>query len=424
MSRSGAMPAVTADRTSRACPTDKVFVADLCGDCRIATYFVCETKEVATTRDGRAFLKLVLRDASGDVKALHFDPSDDMIEDLCAGDVVKVVGNYTVSPQYGPQIKIQQLATLEEGDYDAAALVAVSPVPREALERRLGELIAVVRRPWLRELLARALDPGAEPGATYRVAPAAVRHHHAYLHGLLEHSVVVAEVALSVARRTPTADRDMVVTGALLHDLGKTLAYSTDPFRPGLTDKGRLQGEIVLGQSMVADLLRELAGAPDEGITRLLHIIVSHHGEREKGSPAPPMTREAVIVHYCDDMTARLAAFDEAEAGTPASEKWTSFNRMMETMLFLGAAGAAAEDGFGVEGADGPRGPAEAEAYEPATQRPAITGRAQEAEAAEERPAKAATDGGRRNDGRAAEDHADGSRRNDDAPPAVTALFD
>lgn len=331
---------MTADSTSRPCPTEKTFIADLCGDCKVASYFVCEAKEVATTRDGRAFLKLVLRDASGNVKALQFDPSDEALEDLCAGDVVKIVGNYTVSPQYGPQIKVQQIATLAEGDYDPAALVAVSPVPLDELEERLAELVASVRGAALRALLERALDPAREPGATYLVAPAAVRHHHAYLYGLLEHSLVVSEVAAAVADRIPSVDRDMVVAGGLLHDIGKTQAYSTDPFRPGLTDKGRLHGEIVLGQAIVADLLRELPAVSDETSTRLLHVIVSHHGQREKGSPAVPMTREAIVVHYCDDMTARLAAFDEVEVATPVAERWTGFNRMMDTMLYLGDAEA------------------------------------------------------------------------------------
>jgi 3'-5' exoribonuclease len=99
---------------------------------------------------------------------------------------------------------------------------------------------------------------------------------------------------------------------------------------------GRLHGEIVTGQTIVATLIRDEVELPPETSTRLLHIIVSHHGEREKGSPAVPMTKEAVVVHFCDDMTARLAAFDQAQRATPAGERWTGYCKMLETSLFLG----------------------------------------------------------------------------------------
>jgi 3'-5' exoribonuclease len=329
--------AVTAEHTA-ATPVAKILIADLVPDSRVVTYFVCSNKEIAVTRDGREFLKLVLRDATGEVKAVQFDPTEEALDDLSAGDVVKVVGQYSDSQQYGPQLKVQQLYILGEGEYDPATLVAVSPVPLAELNARLDALAGSVGQPDLRWLLARALDPAQEPGATYRVAPAAVRNHHAYLYGLLEHSLIVAEVAAAVADRIPQLDRDLIVAGGLLHDLGKTVSYSIDPFRPGLTDKGRLHGEIVIGHAMILDLIRERPDFPEETATRLLHIVISHHGEREKGSPAVPMTREAVVVHYCDDMTARVAAFDEAERATPAGERWTTFSRMLDTPLYVGEA--------------------------------------------------------------------------------------
>jgi len=347
---------VSADHTAAA-PTEKTLIADLVPDSRVVTYFVCSNKEVATTRDGREYLRLVLRDASGELKAVQFDPSEEALEDLAAGDVVKVVGQYSENQQYGPQLKVQQLYILEEGEYDPSALVAVSPVPLDELTARLDALVGSVRDPELRWLLARTLDPDEEPGATYRVAPAAVRNHHAYLYGLLEHSLYVAEVAAAVADRYPQLDRDLVIVGGLLHDIGKVVAYSVDPFRPGLTDKGRLHGEIVIGSAMILDLIRERPSFPEETATRLLHIVVSHHGEREKGSPAVPMTREAVVVHYCDDMTARIAAFDEAERATSAADSWTVFSRMLETPLYVGAAPSNERPASGPNGRESEAGP-------------------------------------------------------------------
>ena len=177
-----------------------------------------------------------------------------------------------------------------------------------------------MRSPSLHALLERALDTSAEPGATFAIVPAAVRNHHAYRHGLLEHSLIVAEVAGAVAERFDTVNRDLTVAGALLHDIGKVHSYSADPMAPGFTDAGRLHGEIVIGHDIVRGLIDEIPDFPAEMAAQLRHIVVSHHGEREKGSPVVPATREAVIVHFCDDMTARLAAIDEI-AGRTAAER-------------------------------------------------------------------------------------------------------
>ena len=208
----------------------------------------------------------------------------------------------------------------------------------DELERRSAALIASVRSPSLHALLERALDPSAEPGATFFIVPAAVRNHHAYRHGLLEHSLIVAEVAGAVAERFDTVNRDLTVAGALLHDIGKVRSYSADPMAPGFTDAGRLHGEIVIGHDIVRGLIDEIPGFPDEMAAQLRHIVISHHGEREKGSPVVPATREAVIVHFCDDMTARLAAIDEIAGRTAADTRWSGWVNMLDGLTYLPAA--------------------------------------------------------------------------------------
>ncbi|RPI30341.1 MAG: HD domain-containing protein, partial [Actinomycetota bacterium] len=225
----------------------------------------------------------------------------------------------------------------------------------DELRERLTALVSSVVEPHVRALLERAFDPGHEPGAAFAVAPAAVRNHHAYRHGLFELSVVVAAVAAGVAERLPTVDRDLVVAGGLLHDIGKIVSYSTDPFAPGFTDAGRLHGEIVLGHEIVRGLIDEVEGFPAELSSRLRHVIVAHHGEKEKGSPVVPMTREAVVVHYCDDMTARIAAIDDAERAASAGDRWSAFSRMLDAFVYLGdGAPADAAPGDG-DTSDGPQ---------------------------------------------------------------------
>ena len=330
------------DTTAGAAPPQKILVTRLPEGREVTTYFVALDKEAATDRNGKSFLRLKLRDASGEVKAIHFDPDEAVVESLVSGDVVQVSGTYSVHEKFGQQFQVKRLRVMAPGEYDIGTLVPVSPVPFDELERRSAELVASVRSPSLHALLERALDRSAEPGATFAIVPAAVRNHHAYRHGLLEHSLIVAEVAGAVAERFDTVNRDHTVAGALLHDIGKVHSYSADPMTPGFTDAGRLHGEIVIGHDIVHGLIDEIPGFPAEMAAQLRHIVISHHGEREKGSPVVPATREAVIVHFCDDMTARLAAIDEIAGRTAADTRWSGWVNMLDGLTYLPAAVDAA----------------------------------------------------------------------------------
>jgi 3'-5' exoribonuclease len=301
----------------------------------IDDFYVCSDKTAATDRNGKAYMRLKLRDASGEVAAIHFDPSDDALG-AKAGDVVMIGGSFSLHQQYGPQIQVRRLRVLQDDEYDPCALVAVSPVGAAELGERLHTLLDSVTDPHLRALLERVFDGSQEPGATFCVAPAAVRNHHAYRHGLLEHSLIVAETAAGVASRFHSVDRDLVVAGGLLHDIGKTQAYTSDGITPLMSDVGKLHGEIVIGHDMVRELIAQVPGFPTEQATRLRHIIIAHHGAREKGSPVVPQTREAVIVHYCDDMTARIGAIDDAQRNLTPGDAWSSRIGMLETACYFG----------------------------------------------------------------------------------------
>ena len=160
-------------------------------------YYICSDKIAATDRNGKTYLRLKLRDATGEVAAIHFDPSDEALR--APGDVVMVGGAYSVHQQYGPQIQVRRLRALDETSTTRPSPGAVSPVGAAELGERLHALIDSVTEPHLRALLERTFDGSREPGATFCVAPAAVRNHHAYRHGLLEHSLIVAETAAGVA---------------------------------------------------------------------------------------------------------------------------------------------------------------------------------------------------------------------------------
>ena len=220
----------------------------------------------------------------------------------------------------------------------AEDLTAGSDVPLERLESDLRELLATVQEPQLRTLLDRFFGERSEIWARFREAPAAKVYHQAYRHGLLEHTVSVASAVSAAANFFPGIDREVAVAGALLHDIGKIEAYNDDPMAIDLTDAGRLQGEIPLGYYLVRREIEEIPGFDPSLAQAVLHIILSHHGSLEHGSPVVPATREAVLVHMIDNLGGRLGSFDRLERELPAGASWSSFDRALSGSAYFGAA--------------------------------------------------------------------------------------
>jgi 3'-5' exoribonuclease len=256
---------------------------------------------------------------------------------------VRVVGRFTVHPRYGAQLDLRGLHPAQDGTYDPAALLDGPPRPAAEMEADLRALVDSIDAPHLRALLDRILGPGAPAWELYRIAPAAKRFHQAYAHGLLEHCLTVAQAVSAMATTFPGIDRDVAVAGALLHDIGKLEAYTTDPACIEMTDAGKLHGEIPLGYYRIRRAIEDLPGFPDPTARALLHIILSHHGSLEHGSPVVPCTREATLVHFCDNLGGRLGSFDRLEKELPTGADWSSFDRALGGGAFFGpGAGRAA----------------------------------------------------------------------------------
>jgi 3'-5' exoribonuclease len=168
---------------------------------------------------------------------------------------------------------------------------------------------------------------GSPTWAAYREAPAAKYYHQAYKHGLLEHCLSVAQAVSAISATFPGVDRDVAVTGALLHDIGKLEAYRLHGGTIEMSDEGRLQGEIPLGYYRVRRAIERIDGFPADLAQAVLHIILSHHGSLEHGSPVVPCTREATLVHMVDNLGGRLGSFDRIEKELPAGEQWSSFDK-------------------------------------------------------------------------------------------------
>jgi 3'-5' exoribonuclease len=300
--------------------------------------------DVLPRRDGREGLKAVLADRTGSVPAMIWDGVADVAALLVPGRPVRVIGRFALHPRHGAQLTVRALRAAAPGSYDLQDLCDGPPRPVEHLVADLRALIATIQHPHLRALLGRVLGEDSPTWALYREAPAAKHYHQAYRHGLLEHSLTVAEGVSAISATFPGIDRDVAVTGALLHDIGKLEAYTSQAPAIDMTDAGRLLGEIPLGYYRVRREIEELPGFPRETAQALLHIILSHHGTLEHGSPVVPATREATLVHFLDNLGGRLGSFDRLEKGLSPGAAWSSFDRAIGGAAFFGP-GTGAPDG-------------------------------------------------------------------------------
>ena len=289
-----------------------------------------------TRRSGEDFLKLVLADRTGSVEAVAWDDCDAFFGICPPGSVAWIEGSFSIRPQYGPTITLKVVRAAEGGEYEADELAESSPVPVDRLEADLRELVATVQSPHLRALLDRFLSPDSRAWTRFRDAPAAKYYHQAYAHGLLEHSLSVAQAVGTVASAFPGIDRDVAVTGALLHDIGKTQAYNDDPLAIDLTDAGKLLGEIPLGYYLVRREIERIEGFEPELAKAVLHIVLSHHGTLENGSPVVPATREATLVHAMDNLGGKLGSFDRIERELPEGQTWSRFDRALDGSAYFG----------------------------------------------------------------------------------------
>jgi 3'-5' exoribonuclease len=308
----------------------KCFVRDLTDGQEVNSIFVVRAHSRRLRRTGEAFLKLRLGDVSGSMEAVIWDDVDRFAPICPSGAIVRVLGHYCVDERYGGALTIKRMRAAMEGEYDLADLMEGSPVPYAQLCADLDEIVETIQRPHLRDLLGRLI------GQAYHEAPAAKYYHQAYRHGLLEHCLSVAKGVHVLARTfTKELDHDIAVAGALLHDIGKVEAYSSVNGAIELTDAGKLLGEIALGYYMVRREIEDIDGFPEEDAAALLHIVLSHHGKLEHGSPVVPCTREATLVHFIDNLGGNLGSFDRIERTLADGARWSDFDRGISTSAYF-----------------------------------------------------------------------------------------
>jgi 3'-5' exoribonuclease len=329
------------EQTAIPTPIERVALRDCEDGQRVRGVYAVRERELRRKRNGEPWLRLSVGDATGTAEAVSWEDAEALYALAAPGTPVFVTGVFEVSERWGAKIKIAGLREPEAHEFAAEELAAESEVSAERLESDLRSLLETVQDPQLRHLLDLFFGEDSETWARFRDAPAAKVYHQAYRHGLLEHTLSVAQAVSAAANFFPGIDRDVAVTGALLHDIGKTVAYNDDPLAIDLTDAGRLQGEIPLGYYTVRRQIEEIPGFDPALAQCVLHIILSHHGQLEHGSPVVPATREAVLVHMIDNLGGRLGSFDRLERQLPAGESWSGFDRALSGSAYFGQRAAA-----------------------------------------------------------------------------------
>jgi len=308
------------------------FVRDLADGQAVVSLFLVHEKEIRTSpRTGKSWLQLSLGDRTGTISAKMWDNFDSLVSTFDCDDVIHIRGR--VKTYNGEkELTIEQIVPARDHDYEMGDFLPHTKYDVEKLYADLRASVASVTNPWLQKLLASIVeDPEIAP--LLKRAPAAMSMHHAYIGGLLEHVVSLLGLANALCAHYTELDRDLVITGVILHDIGKTeeLRYAR---RIDYTTEGRLLGHITIGAQIVRKKIDAIAGFPKPLAVLVEHLILSHHGSLEFASPVVPQTREALALHFLDDIDSKMAAARATiEAAESSGAVWTDRNPALRRAL-------------------------------------------------------------------------------------------
>jgi 3'-5' exoribonuclease len=321
--------------------TDRRYVCQLGHNEQISQVFLASEKQLRPNRNGNLYLQLQLSDRSGAIAARLWNASENDYRAFENGDYVKVDGN-TQLFQGNMQLIASTIRRARPDEIDEADFRVLRTDEIDRIASRLSEILRTIKTPELRNLTECFLMD-TDFMAKFTAAPAGMKNHHAYKGGLIEHVVGLMELVLAIAPRYPRLDQDKLLVGAFLHDAAKVDELSYDR-EIAYTDEGQLLGHMVLAMTMIDDKVREaerLAGEPfpKQLVTEIKHMVISHHGEYEFGSPKLPMTLEAVALHHLDNLDAKLASFTQLMVDCPNVESsWTQYHTNLGRKLYKGSA--------------------------------------------------------------------------------------
>lgn len=297
---------------------------------RMSDIYLCKHKQSAVTKNGKPYDNVILQDKTGTIDAKIWDPNSAGIEDFDSLDYIEVYGDVT-SFQGALQVNVKRVRKCREGEYDPADYLPVSRFGIEDMMKELMGFIGSVKNPYLHELLEALFIKDEAFLKAFKQSSAAKTVHHGFVGGLLQHTLAVTKLCDFYCTQYPILNRDLLLTSAICHDIGKTKEISLFPMND-YTEDGQFLGHIVIGAEMVGEKIRQIDGFPVLLANELKHCILSHHGELEFGSPKKPAIVEAVALCYADNTDAKIETFTELLENT-TGQGWLGYNRLFESNL-------------------------------------------------------------------------------------------
>ncbi|MBN2283062.1 MAG: HD domain-containing protein [Deltaproteobacteria bacterium] len=311
----------------------RIFVKDIRPGQAVNDLFLVMEKNMAVSQKGNPYLSLRLRDSSGEMEGRVWENAEALSKTFDRGDII-LIRSRAVSYKNMTQLSITDLSVPESTAIEPADYFPTTRSDRREMFEMLLTYIDRMSNPHLKALLERIFkDP--ETVRAFMNVPAAKGFHHSYIGGLLEHTLSVTQLLETFADHYPGTDRDLILAGGMLHDIGKIKEISYARVID-YTDEGRLIGHIILGFELVNEKMAGLPDFPEELALQLRHIMLSHHGDLAYGSPKRPKTVEALIVNHIDDLDAKVNAFRESIDDANEESNWTRYHRLLERFIYKG----------------------------------------------------------------------------------------
>lgn len=306
------------------------FIENLNDGERVAGIYLCKSKALAVTKNGKEYFSLILQDRTGTIDGKIWEPHSMGIDDFEALDYIDINGDVT-NFNGTLQISIKRVRKAHEGEYNEGDYLPTTDMDITKLYESLLKCVSMVENPYLHELLEKFFVTDKEFSEKFKKHSAAKSMHHAFIGGLLQHTMAVANLCYYYCKQYPMINRDLLLTAALVHDMGKIWELSEFPVND-YTDEGQLLGHIIIGVEKIGRIADEIEDFPPVLLNELKHCILAHHGELEYGSPKKPALIEALALHFADNTDAKLQAMSEI-LGKPTSQtgEWTGYQRMFES---------------------------------------------------------------------------------------------
>ena len=307
------------------------YIKDLKEGDRIFDIYLCKHKQSAVTKNGKAYENVILQDKTGTIDAKVWEPNNPGIGEYDALDYIEVYGD--VSSFAGAlQVSVKRIRVCREDEYNPADYLPISSKNIDEMYNELLGIIKSIQNVHYRKLLEEFFVKDKNFAKAFRNSSAAKTVHHGFVGGLLEHTLSVTKLCDYYCTAYPILKRDLLLTAAMCHDIGKTLEISAFP-ENDYTDDGQLLGHIVMGSQMVAERAARIEGFPHGLLTQVQHCILAHHGKYEYGSPKIPAIIEALALNYADDTDAKMETFKEILENNSYNQGWLGYNRLFESNL-------------------------------------------------------------------------------------------